>query len=157
MAVPGVSSSSCGAASPASPSSGRLYKHAGLTQKIRRERGKRQQSLFCNEEGLWHQVTGCSSQVGFRLLSTPCLSGSIPPMSQGGTRRRAVAWATKDPARTRAGPNLHSLQHSSGSHDCKYLVLPKADRSLRRSIFLPIRDLLSLHLSAVPACSPSLR
>lgn len=76
MAVPGVSSS--GAASPASPSFGRLYKHAGLTQKIRREQGKRQQSLFCNEEGLQHQVTGCSSQVGLRLLSTPCGAGPIP-------------------------------------------------------------------------------
>jgi len=99
MAVPGVSSSSCGAASPASPSSGRLYKHAGLTQKIRREQGKRQQSLFCNGKGLRHQVTGCSSRVGFRLLSTPCLSGSIPPMSQGA--RGGGPW--RRPQRTQRG------------------------------------------------------
>lgn len=44
-------------------------------------------------------------------------------MSQEGTRMQAVAWATKDPAGTRVGPNLPSLQHSSGAHDCEYLVL----------------------------------
>lgn len=44
-------------------------------------------------------------------------------MNEGGTRRQAVAWATKDPVGTRAGPNLPSLQHGSGAHDCEYLVL----------------------------------
>lgn len=49
-----------------------------------------------------------------------------------------MAWATKDPARTRVGPNLHSLQHSAGAHDCKYLVLPRAERFLQTSVFLPL-------------------
>lgn len=55
----------------------------GLLRRLEGKRGKRQQSLFCNGEGLRHQVTGCSSRVGFRLLSAPCLSGSIPPSAKG--------------------------------------------------------------------------
>lgn len=155
MAVPGVcSSSSCEGASPGSPSSGRLYKHARLTRKIRREQGKRQQSLCCKGRGLWHQVTGCSSQVGFRLLSTPCLSGSVPPLHEPrGHKEEGRGVGHKGPSKDTVGANLHSLQRSSAVHDCKYLG-PSKSRFLPRPLFLPVHHLLSLRLSTPPACSP---
>lgn len=76
----------------------------GLLRRLEGERGKRQQSLFCNGEGLRHQVTGCSSRVGFRLLSAPCLSGSIPPSAKGargGGPCRGHKGASKDTCGTK--------------------------------------------------------
>lgn len=64
-----------------------------------------------------------------------------------------MALATKDPARTRAGPNLHHLRCSPGAHDCEYLVLTGAGRFLQRlagrSVCLVNSSLLSLYLSSV--------
>lgn len=61
--------------------------------------------------------------------------------------------ATKDPARTRAGPNLHHLRCSPGAHDCEYLVLTGAGRFLQRlagrSVCPVTSSLLSLYLSSV--------
>lgn len=81
-------------------------------------------------------------------------------MSQGGKERQAVVLATKDPARTHAGPNLHRLQCSSGARDCEYLVLTRAERFLPRladqSVDLLERlssSLLLLSLSAASLCS----
>lgn len=54
------------------------------------------------------------------------------------------------------GPNVHSLQRSSGAHDCKYLILPEADRFLRSSPFLSVtfcRSVRPLHLLLLRLCN----